>query len=78
MKTKTLILLIAAELCCTLDAAQPPLAKVPFFAKEAKGFQQQWAKYIKRPDVFENSVGMKMVLLPPGEFTMGRTEKQLE
>ncbi len=78
MKTKTLILLIAAELCCTLDAAQPPLAKVPFFAKEAKGFQQQWAKYIKRPDVFENSVGMKMVLLPPGEFTMGRTEKQLD
>jgi formylglycine-generating enzyme required for sulfatase activity len=28
--------------------------------------------------VATNSIGMKMVLLPPGKFTMGRTEEQLE
>ena len=27
---------------------------------------------------FTNSIGMKMVLLPPGEYTMGRTEEQFD
>lgn len=56
----------------------PPLAVAPFNADKAKHLQQQWAKHIGKELVHTNSVGMKMMLLPPGEFTMGRTEEQLD
>ena len=56
----------------------PPLAKAPFTSKQAGEFQQQWAKHIGKPVVYANSIGMKMMLLPPGEFTMGRTEEQFD
>ena len=57
---------------------EPSLAKAPFNAQQAKEFQQQWAKNIGTDLVHANSIGMKLVLLPPGEFTMGRTEEQLD
>ncbi len=53
-----------------------PLAKAPFNAQQAKQFQQQWAKHIDKPLVHTNSVGMKLKLIPPGEFMMGRTKEQ--
>ncbi|MBC8872805.1 MAG: formylglycine-generating enzyme family protein [Planctomycetes bacterium] len=49
----------------------PPLAIAPFDAKQAREFQQQWAQYTGKELVYTNSIGMKMVLLPPGEFMMG-------
>ncbi|MHC4399294.1 MAG: SUMF1/EgtB/PvdO family nonheme iron enzyme [Planctomycetota bacterium] len=54
----------------------PRLAVAPFRAEQARAFQEQWAKQLSREVVETNSIGMKMVLLPPGEFTMGRTEEQ--
>jgi len=48
-----------------------PLAKTPFDAKQARTFQQQWAKQLGKEMVYTNTIGMKMVLLPPGEFRMG-------
>ncbi len=60
-----------------IRADDPPLAKAPFNAEKAQEFQQQWAKHIGKERVHTNSIGMKMMLLPPGEFTMGRTEEQL-
>jgi len=59
-------------------ADHPPLAKAPFNAQQAKEFQQQWSKHIGQPVARTNSIGMKMVLLPPGEYTMGRTEEQFD
>ena len=50
---------------------QPPLAIAPFIPEEAKQHQQAWAKYLGVPVVETNSIGMKMVLIPPGEFMMG-------
>ena len=48
------------------------MAKAPFNAQQAKEFQQQWSKHIGKPVVEANSIGMKMILVPPGEYTMGR------
>ena len=55
----------------TYGGDHPPLAIAPFDAAQAKEFQQQWAKHAGKEMTFTNSIGMKMVLLPPGEFMMG-------
>ena len=52
-------------------STQPPLAIAPFTPEEAKQHQQEWADHLGVPVEFENSIGMKMVLIPPGEFLMG-------
>ncbi len=62
----------------TIAADVPPLARAPFDADQAKAFQQQWAEHIGKEVEHTNSIGMKMVLLPPGEFLMGRTEEQFD
>ncbi len=46
----------------------PPLAVAPFDATKAKQHQQLWASYLKTDVVKPNSLGMQMVLIPPGEF----------
>ena len=56
---------------------QPPLAIAPFTPEEAKQHQETWAKHLGVPVVEENSVGMKMVLIPPGEFMMGSSEEEI-
>ena len=55
---------------------QPPLAIAPFTLEEAKQHQQAWADYLGVPVEFENSIGMKMVLIPPGEFMMGVDDEE--
>ena len=52
-------------------ASQPPPAIAPFTPEQAKQHQKAWANHLKVPVEAENSVGMKMVLIPPGEFMMG-------
>ena len=52
-------------------SGQPPLAVAPFDAEKAKQYQQAWAKHLGVPVELTNSIGMKFVLIPPGEFTMG-------
>ncbi|HEV3003758.1 MAG TPA: SUMF1/EgtB/PvdO family nonheme iron enzyme, partial [Pirellulales bacterium] len=52
--------------------ATPPPAVVPFSEKDARQHQEAWAKYIKRAVVETNSIGMKLVLIPPGRFMMGQ------
>ncbi len=73
-----LALLIGLVNARTFAADYPPLAKAPFDAAQATEFQQQWAKHIGKPVVHTNSIGLKLSLLPPGEFTMGRTEEQFD
>ncbi|MDA1049467.1 MAG: SUMF1/EgtB/PvdO family nonheme iron enzyme [Planctomycetota bacterium] len=70
---------LAVEFAAVAIAADvPSLAKSPFNRKQARESQQQWAKQIGKELVYTNSIGMKLALLPPGEFTMGRTEEQLD
>ena len=55
----------------TLPVAKPPTANAPFSTDKAKQHQQAWAEYLGVPVTFENSIGMKFSLIPPGEFHMG-------
>ncbi len=55
----------------TPSVAAPPLAVAPFDAEKAKQHQEAWAKHLGVPVEMTNSIGMKLVLNPPGEFTMG-------
>ncbi len=59
-------------------ADAPPQAIAPFDAVAAKQHQQAWADYLKLPVTYTNSIGMKFVLIPPGEFMMGSTPTQIE
>lgn len=58
------------------DAPKPAIA--PFDADQAKKHQEEWAAYLKVPVEYENSIGMKFRLIPPGEFMMGSTNEQIE
>ena len=50
----------------------PPLAVAPFNEKTAKMHQARWAKYLRTPVVQTNSIGMKLVLIPPASSTWAR------
>jgi formylglycine-generating enzyme required for sulfatase activity len=52
-------------------ADAPPLAIAPFNAEVAKRHQDAWAKHLSKPVEMTNSIGMKLKLIPPGEFDMG-------
>ena len=53
-------------------AEPPPLAIAPFDAADAKQHQRAWAEYLGIPVEKASSIGMKLALIPPGEFVMGR------
>lgn len=55
----------------------PPLAIAPFGEKQAKEHQQRWAEHLGVPVIETNSIGMKLVLIPPGEFDMGSTPEEI-
>ena len=58
--------------------AGPPPAVAPFDEKKAKQHQAAWARHLKVPVVQTNSIGMKLVLIPPGEFDMGSTKEEVQ
>jgi formylglycine-generating enzyme required for sulfatase activity/serine/threonine protein kinase len=60
----------------TLNPA--PLAVAPFDAKQARKFQERWARQLGVPVEMTNSIGMKLVLIPPGEFVMGSPKELIE
>ena len=56
----------------------PPLATAPFTPEQARQHQEAWAKYLDVPVEYENSLSMKFMLIPPGEFMMGSTEEEID
>ena len=55
----------------------PPLAVAPFDATAAKGHQQAWSGYLGQPVEVTNSIGMKLALIPAGEFMMGSPREEV-
>lgn len=49
----------------------PRLAVAPFEAQPARAHQAAWAEHLGVEVEYTNSIGMKFVLIPPGEFMMG-------
>jgi predicted Zn finger-like uncharacterized protein len=56
----------------------PPLAVAPFGAAVAKAHQEAWAEYLSVPVEVTNSIGMKLTLIPPGEFMMGSPRQEID
>ncbi|MGH7137552.1 MAG: SUMF1/EgtB/PvdO family nonheme iron enzyme, partial [Pirellulales bacterium] len=56
----------------------PPPAVAPFDEQQARQHQQAWADYLGIPLEYTNSIGMKFILIPPGEFIMGSTPEEIE
>ncbi len=56
------------------QAALPTVA--PFDAAQAKAHQKAWANHLGVPVETTNSIGMKFVVIPPGEFMMGTPEDE--
>jgi eukaryotic-like serine/threonine-protein kinase len=55
----------------------PRLLKTPFPPPQAQKAQKDWAKHLGLDVTYENSLGMKFQLIPPGEFEMGFAEDRL-
>ena len=58
------------------SSKKPPVAVAPFDATQAKSFQEQWAAHLGVSVEQTNSIDMKLVLVPPGEFRMGQNDYQ--
>ena len=56
----------------------PPAAVSPFDAKQAQEHQRAWAEHLNLPVEKINSIGMKLRLIPAGEFTMGSTQEEID
>ena len=54
------------------------LAVAPFDAKQARKYQERWARQLGMQVEITNSIGMKLVLIPPGEFQMGSPKELIE
>ena len=55
----------------------PLLAVAPFDSVKAKEYQDAWAKRLGIEVEISNSIGMKLRLIPPGEFMMGTPQEQI-
>jgi formylglycine-generating enzyme required for sulfatase activity len=53
-------------------------AVAPFDAATANKHQEAWADYLGLPVETTNSLGMRLVLIPPGEFDMGLTQAEID
>ncbi|HEV7998736.1 MAG TPA: SUMF1/EgtB/PvdO family nonheme iron enzyme, partial [Planctomycetaceae bacterium] len=56
----------------------PGLLTAPFNANDAGLARAAWAGYLNSPEQRVNSIGMKLQLIPPGEFRMGSEDTYLE
>ena len=56
----------------------PDLLTAPFDENAAARARTAWAAYLNAPEQTTNSIGMKLQLIPPGEFRMGSEETYLE
>jgi formylglycine-generating enzyme required for sulfatase activity len=65
-----------ARAAATPNPQFPPFAIAPFDETTAKEYQQAWARRLGVPVEITNSIGMKMTLIPPGEFMMGSPNGQ--
>ncbi|MBC7854867.1 MAG: SUMF1/EgtB/PvdO family nonheme iron enzyme, partial [Pirellulaceae bacterium] len=56
----------------------PLLAVAPFDAAQAKDHQEAWAEHLGVDAEMTNAIGMKLRLIPPGEFMMGTVSQALD
>jgi uncharacterized protein (TIGR03067 family) len=57
------------------DTPAPAIA--PFTTDQAKQHQEAWAKHLGVPVEYTNSIGMKLRLIPPGEYLRGSSPQEI-
>lgn len=55
----------------------PPPAIVPFSAQQASQLQQRWADYVGVPVEYDDPLGTRFRLVPPGIFLMGSNQQEI-
>ena len=55
---------------------EPRFAVAPFDEAQARRHQEAWADHLGLDVEITNSIGMRLVLIPPGEFMMGSPESE--
>lgn len=83
VQLKSLILL---GICCLLSTSRlraqsaelPSPLIAPFNAVQARAGQEAWAKGMGVQPTVDNSIGMKLLLIPPGEFLRGSSDEDIE
>jgi formylglycine-generating enzyme required for sulfatase activity len=55
---------------------EPAPANAPFSPEEGKACQRAWAEHLGLPVQATSSLGMKLSLIPPGQFTMGSPQEE--
>ena len=55
---------------------EPQMLKAPFDGNSAQARSAEWATFLNVGKANENSIGMKLSLIPPGEFVMGSPESE--
>lgn len=87
LKAVTLTLACIPALTTTSAAATPKSpygpsapaeASAPFSWDKARELQKEWAAFLRVPAELTNSIGMKFVLIPPGDFEMGLSEAEIQ
>lgn len=68
----------SGQLPRVLGGEPPALLKAPFSEKEALDKRAEWARHMQSEGLMTNSLGQKLVLIPPGEYTMGSTFPRTE
>lgn len=72
MRKRHLLLISLLGWAVLVSADRPPeLPRPPFDSERAGALQSEWAKTFAAPAQLTNSLGMKVVLIPGGQFTMG-------
>jgi sulfatase modifying factor 1 len=72
----TSVCLLLVVLTNPTSGAEPAPAISPFSSDQAKAHQRAWAEHLGLPVHVTNSAGMKLLLIPPGQFTMGSPQDE--
>lgn len=69
---------LVASTASTWPKNAPIVPVAPFDFEQIRKVQLLWSKYLKVPIERTNSIGMKLVLIPPGEFMMGSSPEEID
>jgi formylglycine-generating enzyme required for sulfatase activity len=74
---------VLAKVTLPVPVPQPPVVApkplaAPFTEAEARAAQRSWATYLKTEPAITNKLGMRLALIPPGEFQMGSPADEAE